>query len=168
MRKISFGQILFFQVLLFTSIALGVLTTSFLLGGLPLGDFRGVTLVVSAVIFIYLYAFLVYRLFLRVLPLREGNIPEGSREEFAAQVNILFYLLLFNSLIRKHFIPVPLMRLVCLALGARLGENTWMPWVQLDLSPALRCGAHFAIVADNPPEKIEIIWSVDGLYNASG
>lgn len=132
MRKISFGQIMFFEVLLFTAIALGVLTTWLLLGGLPLGDFRGVTLVVSAVIFIYLYAFLVYRLFLHFLPLGEGDIPEGSREEFAAQVNILFYLLLFNSLIRTHFLPVPLMRLVYLALGARLGTNTYSAGAILD------------------------------------
>ena len=132
MRKISFGQILFFQVLLLTAIALGVLTTWFVLGGLPPGDFRGVTLTVGAVIFIYLYAFLIYRLFLRVMPLHEGNISEGSREEFTAQVNILFYLLLFNSLIRTHFIPVPLMRLVYLALGARLGENTYSAGTILD------------------------------------
>jgi len=132
MRKISFGQILFFQVLLFTAVALGVLTTWLLLGALSLGDFRGVTLTVGAVVFIYIYAILIYRLFLRVLPLREGDIPEGSREEFTAQVNILFYLLLFNSLIRTHFLPVPLMRLVYLALGARLGENTYSAGTILD------------------------------------
>lgn len=132
MRKISFGQIMFFEALLFTAVALGILTTWLLLGGWPLGDFRGVTLVVSAVIFIYLYAFLIYRVFLRVFPLREGNVPEGGREEFAAQVNILFYLLLFNSLIRTHFLPVPLMRLVYLALGARLGSNTYSAGTILD------------------------------------
>jgi acetyltransferase-like isoleucine patch superfamily enzyme len=132
MRKISIGQILFFQLMLFSAIALGVLTTWFALGGLPLGDFRGVALTVSAVILIYLYAFLIYRLFLRLLPLNEGDIPEGSRQEFTAQVNILFYLLLFNSLIRTHFIPVPLMRLVYLALGARLGENTYSAGTILD------------------------------------
>jgi hypothetical protein len=31
-------------------------------------------------------------------------VPEHSRHELAANVNILFYLLLFNSLIRTHFI----------------------------------------------------------------
>jgi len=132
MRKISFGQILFFEVLLFIAVALGILTTWFVLGGLPLGDFRGVTLTVGAVIFVYIYAFLVYRLFLRILPLHEGDLSEGSREEFSAQVNILFYLILFNSLIRTHFIPIPLMRLVYLALGARLGKNTYSAGAILD------------------------------------
>lgn len=41
MRKISFGQIMFFEALLFTAVALGILTTWLLLGGWPLGDFRG-------------------------------------------------------------------------------------------------------------------------------
>jgi acetyltransferase-like isoleucine patch superfamily enzyme len=66
------------------------------------------------------------------MPLKEGEIVEGSREEFAAQVNILFYLMLFNALIRTHFLPVPLMRLVYLALGARLGRNTYSAGVILD------------------------------------
>lgn len=132
MRKISFSQILFSQVLLSSAVVLGVMTTWLLLGGLPLGDFRGVTLVMSGVIFTYLYAFLVYRLFLHFLPLREGNIPEGSRQEFIAQVNILFYIMIFNSLIRTHFIPFPLMRLVYLALGARLGKNTYSAGAILD------------------------------------
>ena len=50
-------------------------------------------------------------------------------------MNILFYLLLFNSLIRTHFLPVPVMRLVYLALGARLGRNTYSAGTLLD--PAL-------------------------------
>jgi len=132
MRKMSLGQILFFQVLLFSAVALGVLTTWFVLGELPLGDFRGVTLIVAAVIFMYVYAFLIYRLFLLTMPLHEGDLPEGSREEFIAQVNLLFYIILFNSLIRTHFIPFPLMRLVYLALGARLGENTYSAGAILD------------------------------------
>jgi hypothetical protein len=50
-----------------------------------------------------------------------------------AQVNILFYLILFNSLIRTHFLPVPLLRLVYLALGgARLGHNTYSAGAILD------------------------------------
>lgn len=132
MRKISLGQILFFQVALFSAIGLGGFSAWLLLGGLPLGDFRGIILSVSGIIFIYLYAFLIYRIFLRFMPLKEGYLAEGSREEFTAQVNILFYLLIFNSLIRTHFLPVPLMRLVYLALGAKLGDNTYSAGTILD------------------------------------
>lgn len=132
MRKISISQIVFFMFLLLVIITLGVGTTYGLLGALPLGDFRGVVLVTAGVGFVYLWAMAIYRAFLRVMPLREGELANGSREEFAAQVNILFYLFLFNSLIRTHFLPVPIMRLVYLALGARLGANTYSAGVLLD------------------------------------
>jgi len=118
MRKITGQQISLFFMMFTLILVLGIGTAYGLLGSLPLGDFRGVTLVFGAVVFIYLWAFAVYRLFLRLMPLQEGELAEGSRGEFAAQVNILFYLMLFNSLIRTHFLPVPLMRLVYLALGA--------------------------------------------------
>jgi len=133
MREITPPQILTFFALFAVALTLGLGTTWLLLGGLPLGDFRGVTLVIAGVIFIYLYAFLVYRLFLHFVPLQEGELAEGSRAEFAAQVNILFYLILFNTLIRTHFLPVPLMRLVYLALGARLGATHTAPgscWIR--------------------------------------
>lgn len=132
MRKISAAQIGTFFSLLGIVLALGIGSTALLLGSIPMGDFRGVALVFAALVFIYFYAFVVYRAFLYVYPLSEGELPEGSRAEFAAQVNILFYLMLFNSLIRTHFLPVPLMRLVYLALGARLGENTYSAGVLLD------------------------------------
>jgi hypothetical protein len=118
MRKITPQQISLFFLMFGLILVLGVGTAYGLLGSLPLGDFRGVTIVIGAVVFIYLWAFAVYRLFLHFMPLQEGELAEGSREEFAAQVNILFYLMLFNSLIRTHFLPVPLMRLVYQALGA--------------------------------------------------
>lgn len=147
MRTISLGQILFFQVLLLIILALGIATSWYLLGTLHLGDFRGVVLILSAVIFIYLYAFLVYRLFLWRWPLHEGYIPEDSREEFVAQVNTLFYLLLFYSLTRTNFIPVPLMRLVYLALGARLGSNTYSAGTILD--PPLTSIGENSIIGHN-------------------
>jgi len=132
MRQILPAQILTFVVLFCAILALAIGTDWWLLGALPLGDFRGITLVAAAVLLIYLWALVFYRLFLTLMPLHEGEIAEGSREEFAAQVNILFYLMLFNSLIRTHFLPVPLLRLVYLALGARLGRNTYSAGVILD------------------------------------
>ena len=86
-------------------------------------------------------------LFLKAMPLAEGELEPGSRAEFAAQVNILFYLLLFNSLIRTHFLPVPLMRLVYLALGARLGPNTYSAGTLLD-PPLTEFGANCIIGHD--------------------
>ncbi len=125
MRKITTSQVAVFFTLFGVAITLGVLTTKLLLGWIPLGDFRGIVLVVAGIVFVYLYAFAVYRIFLHFMPPGEGELREGSRQEFAAQVNILFYLILFNTLIRTHFLPIPLMRLVYLALGARLGKSTY-------------------------------------------
>lgn len=139
MRQITLGQILAFLLMLVLILVLGIGTTWQLLGAVPLGDFRGVVLTGAALLLVYLYAFAVYRLFLVIMPLREGNIAEGSQEEFVAQVDTLFYLILFYSLIRTHFLPVPLLRLVYLALGARLGRNTYSAGVILD-PPLTRIG----------------------------
>ena len=147
MREIALPQISVFFVLLTIILILGIFTTYALLGALPLGDFRGVVLVLAAVLFIYLWAFAIYRAFLAVLPLEEGQLPEGSREEFAAQVNALFYVMLFNSLIRTHFLPAPLMRPVYRALGMRLGRNTYTTGVILD-PPLTEFGAN-CIVGHN-------------------
>jgi len=147
MRAITARQVSLFFFMLGAILALALATTWLTLGRLPLGDFRGVVLVVAGVLFFYLYAFAVYRLFLHVMPLREGELAEGSREEFAAQVNILFYLMLFNSLIRTHFLPVPLMRLVYQALGTRMGANTYSAGVILD-PPLTELGANCIIGHD--------------------
>ncbi|MQA42573.1 acyltransferase [Rugamonas aquatica] len=146
MRAIKPAQIALFLALLAAILTLALLTTS-LLGELPLGDFRGVTLVCAAVLLAYLYAFLVYRAFLYALPLQEGVVPENSRQELAANVNILFYLMLFNSLIRTHFLPVPLQRLVYLALGAELGANTYSAGAILD-PPLTRIGSNTIVGHD--------------------
>lgn len=147
MRAIKPGQVAVFLGLLALILALAVGTTALVFGPLPLGDFRGVTLVVVALLLVYLYAFLVYRCFLLALPLHEGDVPEHSRHELAANVNILFYLLLFNSLIRTHFIPVPIQRLIYLALGARLGANTYSAGVLLD-PPLTHIGSNTIIGHD--------------------
>jgi hypothetical protein len=147
MRKITLPQITLFFLLFGTILVLGVTTAYGLLGALPLGDFRGVAVVVGAVVLIYLYAFAMYRLFLHFMPLVEGYLAEGSREEFAAQVNILFYLMLFNSLIRTHFLPVPLMRLIYQVLGSRMGVNTYSAGTLLD-PPLTEFGANCIIGHD--------------------
>jgi acetyltransferase-like isoleucine patch superfamily enzyme len=134
-RKITPAQISVFMLLFAVSAALAVATAWALGRSVALGEFRGVAVVIAAVVLLYFYAVLVYRLFLKVAPLQEGEIITGSRAEFAAQVNILFYLMLFNSLIRTHFLPVPVMRLIYLGLGAKLGRNTYSAGTLLD--PAL-------------------------------
>jgi len=146
MRTIPPSHSAVFMVLLSVSMALGI-ASAMLLGRMPLGDFRGVSVVLAAVVLVYLYALIVYRVFLLAMPLREGDVAPGSRHELVANVNMLFYLLLFNSLVRTHFVPVPIMRLVYLALGARLGANTYSAGALLD-PPLTRIGSNTIIGHD--------------------
>jgi len=67
------------------------------------------------------------------MPFGTGEIEAGSREEFSYHVYLLFYLILFYPIMRSGFMPVPLMRLVYQALGARLGSNTYSSGIILDL-----------------------------------
>ncbi len=132
MRKITAGQIGFFTLLLALIIGLAVVSTRLLAHRAWLGDFYGVVYVILLVLLVYGWAFVIYRLFLRAYPLQEGYIEPGSRAEFAAQVNILFYLMLFNTLIRTEILPVPIKTLVYALLGTKIGANSFSPGTILD------------------------------------
>lgn len=132
MRKITVGQIGFFTLLLTLVILLAIVSTNLVASKEWLGDFYGVIYVIMLVILVYIWAFVIYRLFLRAFPLQEGYIEPGSRAEFAAQVNILFYLMLFNTLIRTEILPVPLKTLVYALLGTKIGSNSFSPGTILD------------------------------------
>lgn len=161
MRKIGVGAIVSFSAMLTSAVILAIVTGITTLRQIPLGDYRGVAVVIGTLLMAYLYAFLIYRTFLYFFPLKQGFIEEGSKDEWVAHVNILFYLMLFNSLIRTHFIPVPLMRLVYLALGARLGENSYCAGTLLD-PPLTRMGKN-CIVGHN---AVLYAHAIEGRYFA--
>ncbi len=132
MRKISVAQIAVFFTLLAVIIAAALASTQVLVTRSWAGDFYSVLYTLTLVVLIYVWAFVVYRLFLRVMPLQEGFLEPGSKAEFSAQVNILFYLMLFNSLIRTEVLPVPLKTLVYALLGTKIGSNSFVPGTILD------------------------------------
>ncbi|MES2164299.1 MAG: DapH/DapD/GlmU-related protein [Pseudomonadota bacterium] len=135
MRKIRLTSIVTFLSMLALVLLLAVLSAYCGVGAIPgLGDFRGVAVSAAAVLLVYLYGLFIFRLFLWAQPLHDGNIEFGSRQEFIYQVYVLFYLILFNSLIRGGIIPIPIMRLIYLALGARLGANTYSSGIIYDPS----------------------------------
>ncbi|NVD73910.1 acyltransferase [Duganella sp. BJB1802] len=135
MRKIRPSAIVVFLSMLALVLLLAVLSAWCGVGNIPgLGDFRGVAVTAAAVVLVYLYGMLVFRIFMWALPLHDGNIEFGSRQEFIYQVYVLFYLILFNSLIRGGIIPIPIMRLIYLGLGARLGANTYSSGIIYDPS----------------------------------
>ena len=144
MRVITPPQVTLFVALFCVALLLAIGTVAFTLGRLPLGDFRGITLLLAAIFFLYLYGICIYRVFLHVAPLRAGEIAVGSQQEFVYHVYVLFYLLLFYPIIRSGFMPAPLMRVFYLALGARLGQNTYSQGILHD-PPFIEIGANSVI-----------------------
>jgi hypothetical protein len=132
MRVIRIGQIAAFAALLGIAAAAAIATTWLLDRHAFLGDFRGVVLVVVALALLYVYAIVVHRVFLRVWPLRAGEISPGSAQESVYHVYLLFYLVLFHTLLRSGIVPVPLLRLLYLALGARWGAHTYTSGIVFD------------------------------------
>jgi acetyltransferase-like isoleucine patch superfamily enzyme len=133
MRRIRWTSIAAFTALMAPALAMALASAWWAGRDLPhLGDFQGMGMSATAVLAFYAYAILTHRLYLSIAPLREGSIATGSGQEFRYQVYILFYLVLFNTLIRCRFLPIPAMRLVYLALGARLGANTYSAGIIFD------------------------------------
>lgn len=132
MRKITIWQIAVFALLLTLSIVTGIVSSLTLASLMPLGGYHEIVVVFNALLLIYLFALLVFRLFLAIFPLRAGEIPENSQQEFVYHVYLLFYLILFYPILRSGFVPVPIMRLVYLGLGAKLGDNTYSSGIILD------------------------------------
>ena len=132
MRKITPGPIVVFSALLLLAAAIGVTVTKILVQAIPPGDFRGIVATAIGITLVYACSVALYRVFLYFAPLQEGAVGQGSTEEFRYHVYLLFYLILFQPLTRSLMVPVPLMRLVYLALGARLGRETYSAGVILD------------------------------------
>ena len=135
MRKIESKPILVFFCIFIPTCLIAILATLTTLYFIPLGEYKPITTVTLSILMIYLLNMIALRLFLWKRPLSEGEYAEGSNEEFTYNVYVLFYLLLFNSLTPSLLVPVPIMRLIYIGLGARLGKNTYSAGAILD--PAL-------------------------------
>lgn len=135
MRPLRRSAIAAFLVLMAPVLALALATAGWCARSLTLpAELRGVAACLAALLGIYLYALVGHRLLLWAAPLREGVIAPGGGQEWRYQLYSLHYLFLFNSLIRCRVIPIPLMRLVYLALGARLGANSYSAGIIFDPS----------------------------------
>jgi len=132
MRKITLGPIAVFIAAMALTLALTLAVTLGLVGRLPLGDWRGVALAFVGLLLFVVLAIAVHRLLLRLAPLRPGKLEPGSRQEFVFNVYVLFYLVVFNSVMRSGLLPVPLLRLFYQALGARLGANSYSSGIIFD------------------------------------
>jgi hypothetical protein len=147
MRKMPPGPIIVFSLIICLAMVLSVGTTAITLALLPLGPFEGILLLAGAICFLYAYAIFFYRVLLRIIPLKEGDIKDGSREAFCHHVYVLFFLMLFRPLTCTKLVPIPLNRLIYLAVGARLGKNTYCAGYILD-PPLTFIGANTIIGHD--------------------
>lgn len=125
MRKIQPQQIAVFATLVTFAVLLAVITTWLAFGRIPFGDFRGVVLTLVGIILFYVYSIVLYRVFFGFFPLRDGEVGHGTAQEFIYHVYVLFYLMIFYPIMRSGFMPAPFMRAFYLALGAKLGVNTY-------------------------------------------
>jgi len=131
MRKIEPQSILPFFALFFVVILGAAIAYHAIDSAIGDHDF-GVVRAGIAITLFYGIAVIVYRVFLRFWPLSEGELAPGSRAERIANINILFYLIFFNTFVRTNFLPVPLTRLLYLCLGARIGKNSYSAGAILD------------------------------------
>jgi acetyltransferase-like isoleucine patch superfamily enzyme len=89
----------------------------------------------------------VYRIVFRCLPVEEGVIRTGTRALLGYHVYALFHLFVFYPALQSGLIPIPLIRLAYLALGARLGRNTY-PAGQI-VDPPFTSVGHDTIIGQN-------------------
>lgn len=132
MRKINSWQIVVFSLLLTLAVSMGIGLALLLARLIPLGGYHEIAVVFFSGLLIYSFALFFFRAFLLFFPLHIGDIPEESQQEFVYHVYLLFYLILFYPILRSGFVPVPIMRLVYLGLGAKLGANTYSSGIILD------------------------------------
>jgi len=132
MRKITGSAIAAFSTLTGLEIAAAYFTNEAAVVPLVAPDFRGLTIVGGTILLFYVYAILSFRLMHRLRPFPSGEIDAGSKDEQRAFVYLLFHLMVFNPLLFTRVFPVPMMRLVLQALGARFGANSFSVGIVMD------------------------------------
>ncbi|GEM_PF-576216 len=132
MRKINIYQILVFLGLACFACALGIAVATWAVSKMRLGLYEAIANVGLSFFLVYAVAVIVYRGFLAFFPLKMGEIPADSKQEFIYHVYLLFYLIFFYPLMRSGAMPVPFMRVIYQALGAKLGKNTYSSGIILD------------------------------------
>lgn len=96
------------------------------------GEFRGIVTSFLLAILAYSLLLCAYRLLMWFCPLRDGDIAISSRQEFLYHIHLLFFLFFFYPVMKSNLLPVPLLRLFYLALGAKLGPNTYSGGILFD------------------------------------
>ncbi|MBX3685133.1 MAG: acyltransferase [Rhodocyclaceae bacterium] len=132
MREITPKPIAQFAAMVTAEAALAITISGGLIASLASEVYRGIVHVVVAIALFYVFAIAVFRLLQKIAPVPTGEIPRHGVGEDRAFLYTLHYLMLFNPLIFSRTMPVPLMRLVLQALGAKFGRNAYSSGIVMD------------------------------------
>lgn len=140
MKKINIVSIAaFFSITtLITSFASG-LTYLILAKGLNLDSSHELSYVTSYLIVFYMMTIISFRMWINIFKTPIGTTDEKNL--WHVHTYQLFYLMFFNPILKPYFLPVPMMRLFYLALGAKMGDNSYTGGIIYD--------AHLVTVGDN-------------------
>ena len=148
MRKINASPIICFAGMTVPTTWAAIHSTSYIIDMISIPDSKFLLKGLFSIPMILIYNILVHRVFLRFRPLHTGFYDEGSPAEFTYNIYVLYYLLMFNPLLPTLLIPLPIMRMVYLFLGAKLGENTYSAGVILD-PPLVNIGSNTILGFDS-------------------
>ncbi len=125
MRKIKPFEILLFFIPLLLTLFLSGLVTHYLSRLIPWADYRGAFILCSFLTFCQIFAITFYRIYITIIPLPIGEIKHDSKEEVIYHMHLLFHLIFFHPIMASNILPISLMRFYSIALGAKLGDNSF-------------------------------------------
>lgn len=132
MRSITPLQICIFFLLvgLDLAVALSLLTGIYAITNTHLG-FTFFSILGFA--FLFYFSFLVrFNFLLKRFPFKSGEIKHNSSDEFRYHIYLLHYLLFIHPIIRSSLLPVPVLKIVYILLGAQMGKNTFTSGIIFD------------------------------------
>jgi acetyltransferase-like isoleucine patch superfamily enzyme len=140
MKKIALKSILAFMTMMSLSFGLSLaLAYGLLYRGLELSlDYEFAYVVTIGFAFMAI-SIAEYRLWLKAFPTPLGLTPE--HQVWHVHVYQLFYLMIFNPIIKGWFLPVPMMKAFYQAIGIQMGDNSYTGGVIYD--------AHLVKVGNN-------------------
>ena len=88
-------------------------------------QFEGVALIVCFAVANYFASVLMFRLFMRLFPLRPGEVESGSSLEFIYNIYLQFMLVFYHPISKSNILPIFLLRTYFIMWGAKIGKGSF-------------------------------------------
>lgn len=128
MRKIGIKSIAISSIILVASCLIGYLSCFLISFAYP----PAATNIPAILAISYVAIYFLNYIWLKLFKPHIGYVPEGSKAETISNVYVLLFLFFFSPIVRTNFMPAPFMRLIYLALGAKIGTNSYSAGAILD------------------------------------